>query len=379
MVAVPAAQAARTGRLRTWFLIHRWSSLACTVFLLLLCLTGLPLIFADEIDDWTADDPPYAALPPDAPRASLDRILEEALRRYPGEIPRFLSIDDDEPKVVITLAPSPDAERRLNHWLRFDARTGEVIKDIPAAALNGTNFMRVMLRLHIDLFAALPGNLFLGLMGLLFVLAVVSGAVLYGPYMRKLEFGTVRRGRTRRLAWLDLHNLLGVVTLAWAVAVGTTGAINELTGPLFNLWRATELTAMLQPYRGQPLPARLASVEDARATVEAALPGRTIVTVVYPSAEFGSPHHYLFWAQGNTPLTSRLLTPALVDARTGQLTAAPGLPWYLRVLELSRPLHFGDYGGLPLKVIWALLDLVTILVLASGLYLFVARPRRGAE
>jgi uncharacterized iron-regulated membrane protein len=41
----------------------------------------------------------------------------------------------------------------------------------------------------------------------------------------------------------------------------------------------------------------------------------------------------------------------------------------MSALLLSQPLHFGDYGGLPLKIIWALLDIATIIVLASGLYL----------
>ncbi|MDI9727804.1 PepSY-associated TM helix domain-containing protein [Stutzerimonas stutzeri] len=42
-------------------------------------------------------------------------------------------------------------------------------------------------------------------------------------------------------------------------------------------------------------------------------------------------------------------------------------------LQLSEPLHFGDYGGLPLKVLWALLDILTIVVLGSGLYLWLKR------
>jgi uncharacterized iron-regulated membrane protein len=46
-------------------------------------------------------------------------------------------------------------------------------------------------------------------------------------------------------------------------------------------------------------------------------------------------------------------------------------------LQVSRPLHFGDYGGLPLKIIWALLDIMTIVVLASGIYLWGARMRRA--
>ncbi len=52
------------------------------------------------------------------------------------------------------------------------------------------------------------------------------------------------------------------------------------------------------------------------------------------------------------------------------------MPWYLRALEVSRPLHFGDYGGTPLKFIWAMFDIATIAVLASGFYLWVTKGRR---
>jgi uncharacterized iron-regulated membrane protein len=78
-------------------------------------------------------------------------------------------------------------------------------------------------------------------------------------------------------------------------------------------------------------------------------------------------------------LTSRLFSPSLVDAVSGQITAQVAMPWYLRALEVSRPLLFGDYGGTSLKVIWALLDLVTIIVLGSGLYPWVARRKSAAS
>ena len=45
-------------RLRIWVWIHKWSSLACTLFLLVTCLTGLPLIFHDELDEWLSSHPP---------------------------------------------------------------------------------------------------------------------------------------------------------------------------------------------------------------------------------------------------------------------------------------------------------------------------------
>jgi uncharacterized iron-regulated membrane protein len=43
---------------------------------------------------------------------------------------------------------------------------------------------------------------------------------------------------------------------------------------------------------------------------------------------------------------------------------------------VSQPLHFGDYGGMPLKIIWALLDIMTIVVIGSGLYLWIVKRRK---
>ena len=97
--------------------------------------------------------------------------------------------------------------------------------------------------------------------------------------------------------------------------------------------------------------------------------------MAFPGNQFSSPHHYTVFMKGNTPVTSRLLKPALVDAETGQLTDAREMPWYVKTLLLSQPLHFGDYGGMPLKIIWTVLDLITIVVLVSGLYLWWGRRK----
>jgi uncharacterized iron-regulated membrane protein len=139
--------------------------------------------------------------------------------------------------------------------------------------------------------------------------------------------------------------------------------------------------AMLAPHRGRPVPPldRLSSVEAAYTLVQRELPGRTPTSVVFPNNRVGSPHHYLVWTKGSSPLTSRLFTPVLIDAERGELAMVVDLPWYLRAIQVSRPLHFGDYGGLPLKVIWFVLDLITIVVLASGLYLWLSRRRSPIE
>lgn len=363
---------------KTWYWIHKWTSLVCTIFLLIICLTGLPLVFHHEIEHWLDDAKPLSDVPANTPPANLDKLVESAKSMYPGEVIDYLFFDPDEPQVWVGMAKKPGDGQASGHAVRMDGRTGDVLLDGPPYTQDKFSFMGIMLALHVDLFAGLPGELFLGFMGLLFCVAIVSGVVLYGPFMKKLEFGTVRAARSTRLKWLDLHNLLGIVTLVWAFVVGVTGVINELSTPLFRLWQSTELVRILEPYKGQTVPTELASAQLAADTAKKALPGNEVSFIAFPGNAFGSPHHYIAWMRGATPLTSKLNTPVMVDGKTGALTTVAKMPWYLTALEVSRPLHFGDYAGLPLKIIWALLDLITIVVLVSGLYLWVAR-RRATE
>ena len=365
----------RLRTLRIWSAVHTWTSLTCTVFLLLVCLTGLPLIFHHELNHALGYEIEPPAMAPGTPHVSLDRVAEAALARRPGQAIQFVSFDRDEPDLaIVSLGDSVDANPEDNRHVAVDRRTGAVLNE-PRLTEGPVHFL---LKLHTDMFLGLPGKLFLGGMGLTFLAALVSGVVLYGPFMRKLPYGTVRRARPRRVRWLDWHNLIGITTVAWALLVGTTGAINTWADLMLKLWQVGQLAEMTEPYRGVPRPVALASLEQAVATARAAAPGMTPLVVAYPGTVFSSNNHYAVFMAGESPVTSRLFKPALVDAATGRLTDLRAMPWYLQLLFLSQPLHFGDYGGMPLKVLWALLDLATVLMLGGGIYLWVARRRTEA-
>jgi uncharacterized iron-regulated membrane protein len=152
--------------------------------------------------------------------------------------------------------------------------------------------------------------------------------------------------------------------------------VNTLEAPLFAAWQGTEVDRLLAPYANQPGLATPSSPQAAVDAARRALPGMTPTSEGFPPSRFATPRHYLIWMHGATPLTAHLFTPVLVDAATGQVASARGLPWYLRVLELSRPLHFGDYGWWPLKALWTVLDLATIAVLTTGLWLWAWRRRQ---
>ena len=362
-----------TRSLRIWTRVHTWTTLISMLFLLMLCVTGLPLIFHEEIEELT--QPQFAApqLPGNTPAAPVDDVVRAAQQARPGDHVLFVAWRDEQPAVVVvSMAPTPKPQRGQFYRLVMDGRTGAVLgEERPQQGV-----MDIILLLHKNMLLQLPGELFLGAMGLLLLVSIVSGVVVYAPFMRRLAFGTVRQ-RSRRLKWLDLHNLFGIVTTVWLIVVGGTGAINTLTTPMYDYWRGQVLPPLLAPYRGAPV-AQPSSLDQAIARVRAALPDGRLTSITLPTAEnFGSPRHLVVWMKGNSALTALLNTPTLVDVDQSVPVLVPQMPWYLTLLQMSRPLHFGDYGGLPLKIVWVLLDLVCILVLVTGLYLWIAKRRFG--
>jgi len=361
--------------MRVWCRIHTWSSLICTLILLVLCLSGLPLVFEDELDHWLSGVAEPAKAAADAPRIGIDSVVDIARARVPDSVVQFIVPDKEDPVWRVTLGPSASA-REFTAIVSVDAHNGSVLgveKDYLSPV------MAFILKLHTELFAGQFGAYFLCFIGLTFLLSIVSGVVIYGPFMRRLPFGTVRRQQGPRARWLDLHNLTGIAIALWLLVVGGTGVINTMATQIAIHWQRTELAAMIAPWRLQPIPSQILSPERALDAAIAAAPNMTLSSVAVPGNPFAGPHHYAVFFRGRNPLTARILKPVLVDAVTGTVTDTRDLPWYAQALFVSQPLHFGDYGGLPLKILWGLLDLVAIFVLCSGLYLWATRRESQFE
>jgi uncharacterized iron-regulated membrane protein len=357
------------GTLRAWSWLHKWSSLVSTLFLFVLCLTGLPLIFHHQIDAWLGTEVVAPTLRADAPHVTLDQVMAAAKARFPSKAGMYVSQEPDDDTIwYVTMGDTPASTTGLKQ-LAVDARTGRPL----AEPRLDRGLMFVIHSIHVELFAGEPGKLFLGFMGLLMLAAIVSGVVLYAPFMRKLRFGEVRRDRSARVKWLDLHNLLGIVTLTWAIVVGATGIVNTWADLVIAHWRNDQMASMLAAYRGLPPVTQLGSLETAFTAARAREPAMKIAFIAFPGTAFSSQHHYGVFMRGKTALTARLVKPVLVDAVTGEVTASRAPPWTMDVLLLSQPLHFGDYGGVAMQWLWALMDVFTLIVLGSGLYLWLGK------
>ncbi len=143
------------GAIRAWFVVHKWSSLICTLFLLMLCITGLPLVFHAEIDELTGRAPAGGLVGRGSSGTGpglkpLDLMLGRALAKRPGEVPLFMAFDNDRPLMTITTGTRPDARAAEMTIQMFDRSTGK-----SAGKENDGGITDFLLRLHKDMFLGL--------------------------------------------------------------------------------------------------------------------------------------------------------------------------------------------------------------------------------
>lgn len=369
-----AATGSRWYRMNLW--LHRWCSLVATLPFLILCLTGTVLIFHEEIDAAMGLVPDAAEVHPED--ALLQAAVDNVLALHPGERIASLSIEpDDHPGLALLVTVPNDAQGFVDMTVRFaELATGlptEHASD-PSATLTG-----FLLELHAQWFLGVAGELIGALVALLVLVSLVSGLVVYAPYARKVAFGLLRRGRGPRLRQLDLHNWIGVVVLGWALAVSATGLLLGFGTLATGLWSQSALGG-LREIEGAAVDARHppVGVDDAAAAVLRAAPEDwSVGTVIFPGTEYSTPGHYTLLAVGPEGLEERLFRAGVVDAASGELVALEEMPGYMKAIMLSQPLHFGDYGGLPLKLLWTACTWLTLFITGNGAWLWWDRRRRA--
>ncbi|MBB2960984.1 PepSY-associated TM helix domain-containing protein [Methylobacterium sp. R2-1] len=369
--------ASRGFRVSLW--LHRWTGLIAAPFFLILCITGTILIFHEEIDEGLGYAAHAEAASPGTPERPLSEIVATAVAKTPERRPLALVFDADHPERVTVSLVEPGTRS-------FDGAKPVVLDRYRGTAIEAPDPRStptgIILTLHANWFLGLPGELAGGVVALLVVICLVTGVVIYGPFIKGLAFGLIRRGRGERLRQRDLHNFLGTVTLGWALLVSATGVTLALGDIALKVWQATELQRLAVAHGGQGHALATgpgASLDAVRAAAEAAKPGWRTSLMLYPGSAFSTDRHFTVLLVGPEGLQKRLFEIALVDAADARVAEIATLPWYLVVTQLSQPLHFGDYGGLPLKLLWTACAWFTLFVTGNGAWLwFARRPRRKA-
>lgn len=359
-------------RKRLWQL-HSWLGLAAGLGLLVIGLSGSLLIFHEELEALFNREL-VRITPAPAGRLPLDTLLAHAQRQLPeheitGWLPQWDAADRADVLYVI--------RRGDKEWLvaTLDPYTGRLLA---SPRLGTTTLTGWLLELHYAFFADHAGLLAAGVFGLLLLALGFTGVWLYRDFWK--NFLTLRWRRGARILFSDLHKFVGIASVALNLVFGFTGAYWNFTH-VIGEWVAGEHG---QKRIEQRLYAPTLSFDALARDAAQRLPGFRANFVSLPSDPAAA--NVTLWgtveprAWFTSPYGSTIVYDAQTSAHcmTNDLRAASA---WTRAVDSFRPLHFGDFGGPPVKILWALAGLAPGTLAITGFAIWWQRRRikRQAE
>ncbi len=350
---------------------HAAIGLLAGALLYIVCLSGSLLVFYEEWQRFEQEPPPQMTeIDPDA----VQRGMEAILASESGQTPTThfyvdLPVDELPTTRVITDTQQVhlDAEGNLAgperiEWSNF---------------LYGLHYT-----LNIPVAQGLVGITIVGILGMLMIALALSGLIAHPKIFR--DAFRLRARHNGGVALADWHNRLSVWTLPFTLAIAVTGAVIGLA--------TVASYAISARYYGGDTEAFYATMfgEEGESDAAAAPPPNVAAALRYMEANYpelrltyvvvhepgtAGQHvqivgehprrlifgeYYMFDAAGNFEGTA-----GLADGALGQQAAAS-----------NYNLHFGNYGGLPVKIAYALLGLALTAVCATGTFIWLGKRRR---
>ncbi|MDQ2102843.1 PepSY-associated TM helix domain-containing protein [Azospirillum isscasi] len=355
-------------RTRLWFLWHSWLAMPIWAFLFFVCLTGTIAVVSTEIM-WLVNPAMRASgagepLPPSA-------LIAAAEAAAPGGRVSSLSWGGSHMAVGARMA-MPDGTS-TTAWVNPVSGTVQGMS-------TGNSFRNFFRALHGWLMTFPVGWYAVTLLAIPLVGSLITGLVVYKRFWKSFYQPRIRWSQAPRVMWGDLHRVAGTWSIWFIAVIAVTSLWFLIYMMLFHLGMGLgggKLPVLIA--RDQIPVAATAPKVDADAVVRAA-------TAALPDMRL----RYL-WLPGTA------YDPATVSGSSGQV---PLLPDYVRVnpftaevivieggmdaasgIELTRTimraLHTGDFGGLPVKLIWFAFGLLMTTLVFSGMLIWMKRTARA--
>lgn len=354
---------------------HVYAGLFVAVHFAVFAISGLALLFKDDIQGNVATTENHVQYNSEEGFSSYQQALIKTEAKYPHDLPLALFPDETNKEVLnFRLGLKGETKLRGARKVIVDFKSGDELIEKPAIT---AGFFDWVLVLHRELFLGSNGKIYLGFVGLVYVFMLLSGFFIYGKFMKNRAMGEVRSQKT--LGFTDLHKFFGIISFGWGIIVGLSGTFLAFNGILIKIFQFQSLKHLANQYQSFKATSDFtAPFRQVIASAYQVRPEAFISYVSFPNTEFGIPGHYLVLMNGTTAATERLSELIVVNAQTGLLAEVVQLPFYLKIVLYSEPLHFGNYGGIVLKIIWALFALISLALVCFGVASFFMKRRKQA-
>ncbi len=349
---------------------HSALGLVCCALLYLICATGTAIVLYEEWQRFEQQDAPEMT---EIAPASVQRGIENVL-----------ASESDGPTTTHLYVHLP-TEALPRTTITTDTQAVHIDAQGQIAKPEENAWAEFLLALHYRLnLPAMIGMSLVGMFGAMLVALAISGAVAHPRIFRDAFRLRARRGDD--VATLDWHNRLAVWTLPFALAIALTGSMIGLfyisgSGLAASAYSGDSAAALAPVFGDEPegdaSPAPVADAVPALAFMEREYPEVLPYYVILHDPGTAGQHiqivgehprrlifgeYYAFSGDGAFHGTA-----GMADGTVGQQLAAS-----------TYNLHFGNYGGLPVKIAYMLFGLAMSVVVATGTFIwFDKRERRG--
>lgn len=341
---------------------HSLLGVTLAALLYIVSLSGVLAVFNDAFERFEQPGAPeMAAISP----AAVQRAGERALAADPAPTAHFY-----------VHLPQPDLPRTVvttDHQAVFADAQGNLAG---AESHPGTRFL-----LDLHYYLTFPGTLgmtVVGMLGALLLALSISGFLAHPRIFR--DAFALRMSGGARLGWADIHNRLAVWTAPFHISNALSGAVIALTGAAALAFAALsyeDSEAVFAPVFGaepaeDPAPAPLADIAGALTVMARDFPDVDPVYVILHEPGTRGQHlqilaehptRLIFGDYYNFDAEGRFIEPVgMADGTLGQ-----------QLIASAFRLHFGTFGGLPVKLAYALFGSILALIVAAGVNVYLAR------
>jgi uncharacterized iron-regulated membrane protein len=343
---------------RALFQIHLWAGVGIGLYVIAISLSGSILVFQQDLLDDT-----HAGASAARKQISFGEAVAIAQGAHPESHLQYIDNRNRNAEVVSILLTNVHGTQVVN----VDRAAGRIVDD--SVRQQRHSVLSFLEDLHNQLLGGATGervNAVGG--GLLFVMSL-TGVVLWWPGRKnwKRALTVLWRARWPRVNF-DLHVAFGFWTLLFVAMWGLTGLYFGFPFQFRKgVGRFTSIVEMPKASNWKPgQPVR--SVDEYIDTALNTFPGNELVFLTHGVQEDNGSIVVLLSRDRRIPLEVArdivYLQPATLEILGTEQSAR--WSWGDKLLMWAYTVHFGDFGGLPTKVLWVVLGLIPAGLTVTG-------------